>query len=149
MTVNFEDPRVPDRIWSKIAVAEDGCWNWTAARCGPGGQYGGTNWTRKRKNVRAHRLMFELLVRMPEPDEHIHHTCENKLCVNPAHLEALKAGDHHRLHAASRELASHCKWGHPFDETNTLYTGGKRVCRTCDNERHRAMRLRRALERAT
>ena len=39
--------------------------------------------------------------------------------------------------ARARPAKTHCKWGHEFTEENTGRNGGKRVCRTCDNARHR------------
>lgn len=35
----------------------------------------------------------------PRPDgHHIHHVCENKLCINVAHLESMPAGEHTSMH---------------------------------------------------
>jgi HNH endonuclease len=32
---------------------------------------------------------------------------------------------------------THCPKGHPYDETNTIFHAGSRMCRVCDNERKR------------
>lgn len=85
-------PRV--RFWEKVRKGNpDDCWEWQAARNGSGyGQFAietkrpKTGW---RKNSLAHRAAYELEVG-PIPDGfHIDHLCRNRLCVNPAHLEAV------------------------------------------------------------
>lgn len=44
----------------------------------------------------AHRFAYSLLV-YPVPKEiHVDHLCQNKLCVNPAHLELITATEHAR-----------------------------------------------------
>ena len=40
------------------------------------------------KSYKAHRVMFEVFVRELEPGEDVHHTCHNRKCGNPFHLEA-------------------------------------------------------------
>ena len=46
----------------------------------------------------AHRLLWSR-ENGPVPTGYdLHHTCENKLCVNPEHLELLSPKDHHKRH---------------------------------------------------
>jgi hypothetical protein len=48
--------------------------------------------------MQAHRWVW-LMFNGDIPDDHVvHHVCENKLCVNPAHLELLARGEHTKLH---------------------------------------------------
>jgi hypothetical protein len=47
----------------------------------------------------AHRWVYEML-HDDIPDGHVlHHECETKGCVNPAHLTPMTPGDHARHHA--------------------------------------------------
>lgn len=77
---------------------ETDCWLWRGkptkdghgqiGRVGPGG-----------RTVTAHRFFYEILVHELAPGVTVHHTCPNKLCVNPDHLQEMTHGEHRRLHA--------------------------------------------------
>jgi hypothetical protein len=70
---------------------ETGCWVWQKSAFRGYAQSGGS----KRK---PYKMYYEL-AHGPVPDGHqVHHKCRNKLCVNPEHLEALAAREHHALH---------------------------------------------------
>lgn len=79
---------LPERMQTKIAVVESGCWQWTGARSNTG--YGQIGMGSRKAGIRgAHRRSYELLVG-PIPDGlQIDHLCRNRACVNPAHLEAV------------------------------------------------------------
>ena len=80
---------LPDRVADKIAVADDGCWLWTAATASGG--YGHIRWGGRL--VCAHRLVYHLLVDeglllLPgQGGTQLDHLCRIKSCVNPGHLE--------------------------------------------------------------
>lgn len=116
--------------------ADDECWTWL----GPYSSHGYPEWAR---NARAHRAMYQL-EHGPIPGgrgTHVHHTCENKSCVNPAHLELLGHREHMRRH---RQRQVYCQRGHLQVGENVYHRKdrpGKRQCRACIIERDREKRV--------
>jgi hypothetical protein len=82
----------------------------------------------------AHRVAYEL-AKGPIPEgQQVHHTCENKWCVNADHLILTTLVDHNSIHRkqwAVNKVKTHCKRGHPFTEENTYRSRGTRQCRIC------------------
>jgi hypothetical protein len=46
----------------------------------------------------AHRLAYEWAYGPIPPNLIVHHKCQNKLCINPTHLEAITRPEHARRH---------------------------------------------------
>lgn len=137
------------RFLSKVVVAVDGCWLWTAGT----DQHGyGTFFLRREAGrqvfAKAHRIAWES-VNGPVPAglELDHAVCERPSCVNPAHLEAVT----HRVNSlrgrspsAQAHRAGRCLAGHDMAGTNVyVKADGDRECRECRNERSRAWRASR------
>jgi len=84
--------------WRKItAPSIDSCWKYNHRR----DNYANTR--SNGKHMKAYALVYAQFTRREVPEgHHLHHTCENKWCVNPRHLVVLTASDHHKLHAKLR-----------------------------------------------
>lgn len=136
----FVKQDVIDRIAGLFVFAEDGCWHWTGPLFSNG--YGAF-WSGKR-NVRAHRAMYELLIGEIPAGLALDHFCRVRHCVNPAHLEPVTLAENNRR-AARNPHATHCPKGHELSPENTCLerNGRYRRCRTCVREYARAYRAKR------
>lgn len=71
-------------FWTKVDIRGDGeCWEWQGAKCTNG--YGRYNKLWGRCMILAHRLAYWITTGV-EPKKLVLHSCDNRLCCNPAHL---------------------------------------------------------------
>lgn len=116
------------------------CWGWDGAMTdGYAMMYDGSG------NRLAHRLSYETYFNTTIPPEMwIDHTCLNRGCVNPAHLQVVTPSKNIKRAykgtkpkvALARLARTHCKHGHPFSGDNlrvevTPQGHRKRRCREC------------------
>lgn len=118
------------RLWGNIEATE-GCWLWRGNRSSDG--YGRIHAFGKRHRV--HRLVYELVVAPVADTDFVHHKCENKLCVNPEHLEAMSPNKHNTLHMA-RTI---CRRGHVYEghKAENRDGGLANRCFVCHRQRQR------------
>jgi hypothetical protein len=133
-----------DRFWARVAIG-DACWEWLGTLTSDG--YG--QMSVAGRSVQAHVLSYELNGGLIPDGLELDHLCRNRQCVNPAHLEPVTRGENQRRGMAPWGInarKTECKWGHPFDEANTLYrTPGRRTCRECNRRHTRNWRRERAV----
>lgn len=114
----------------RYALDQNACWNWLGHLDRDG--YGTT---RRVGTYRAHRA-FHIILVGPIPDGYeVDHTCRNRRCVNPKHLEAVPGIVNRRRSDHRNRVKTHCIRGHAFDGYNLMIeagpTGPRRRCRTC------------------
>ena len=87
----------------------------------------------------AHRHYYEKYKGVIPEGLVVHHTCNQSICVNPDHLEAISQRENVMKGVgitAFNARKTHCKHGHVFNKLNTIHRMSKyghagRGCRQC------------------
>lgn len=87
--------RFRERFGLQVESDAAGCWYWRDQR----DRYTHMPWLHQ-NGIAVHRVAYALATGedVCPVRQVIHHTCLNKACVNPAHLEAMWRGRHAQLH---------------------------------------------------
>ncbi len=103
-------PNLIRRFWAGVdKKGPDDCWPWLRA---PRNGYGAIK--SDGKVISAHRLSYVIAYGEPKDGGIVRHTCDNRLCCNPAHLivgtptdNVHDMQDRGQFHAVSGELSPH------------------------------------------
>jgi len=97
------------------------------------------------KDWKAHRLSYFWFKGPIPKDNHIHHLCGQKLCVNPKHLEAMHKEIHQKLshlEKTRKYCPLFCSEGHQYTSNNIYVQKCSKypdynyiLCKTCRKKR--------------
>jgi HNH endonuclease len=124
--------RVVGALSTKLLIG-DGCWEWGGRRNSSTGYVTlDVSVNNKYKHGLLHRVVYELFNGPIPKGLVVDHTCSNRICANPSHLEAIPQGENvQRSH--DRRLV--CRNGHLKSEVGQ-YIGTRngrrrRQCKAC------------------
>lgn len=135
---------------SKIAISDrfekyvervpfSDCWFWTGGCTGDG--YGALSVYEngKKGQISAHKFAYEQAYGPAKNNlkRHIDHICNQKLCVNPAHLRVISRKENilrGTALSARYARATHCQEGHPYVAAFGARKG-KRYCPVCTKKK--------------
>lgn len=141
MNIDFEDDRIPQRVWDKIYPEPmSGCWIWSAAQANFG--YGVTGVGRASEGTIRVHIWMALINLGPKPFDsaRVLHSCDIPWCVNPDHLSYGTASDNsaQMVKRGRSSRKNYCLNQHELTEDNRYSYG---ACIRC--ARDRALKNRR------
>jgi hypothetical protein len=123
-------------------VKKGQCWLWT----GPLDRDGYGTFFFRRLPRRAHRVAWFMVNGDLKEGMYINHTCRNRHCVNPQHLNLVTASENAMRDSASipylNSQKTHCPKGHDYDRKY----GKQRYCSICEAAKRKRLRAKWAKE---
>lgn len=109
LSASLRGKSLTERFWAQVVKYPEGCWGWIGAVTGSG--YGAIRGA-QRKQLRSHRVSWEIHFE-PIPDGLcVCHTCDNPICTNPKHLFLGSMGDNTRDCVAKGRRPNAGRHGH-------------------------------------
>lgn len=129
------------RFWDKVLFTSD-CWEWIAGKDKDG--YG--IFKLDKKVIKAYKYSYELYNGKISHNLEMDHICENRKCVNPAHLQAVSHQENCKHSQNYCRNKTHCPLGHEYTQENTYYKIIKnkykvRNCRECKRTRWKTKKV--------
>ncbi len=129
--------RLKAKFWPRVDKTGN-CWIWIGHKYHKGyGCVTSTSKQRRRINLSAHRVSYELLVGEIPEGLTLDHLCRNHACVNPDHLEPVSLWVNQLRGIATPALNAEktfCKNGHPLTPENLTKRVNVRECSICKKE---------------
>jgi len=97
--------RITLKVMSRVVKTDDGCWIWTGPTSGHSGR--GRGYPRINIDggtMAVHIVMYVIEYGPIPPRKQIDHTCRNRLCVNPSHLEMVTHKQNQKRRDAARSM---------------------------------------------
>lgn len=131
-------------FWPKV-YKTDTCWWWHRPNVLGYGQFS-VRIESKPVSFLAHRVSYELVKGFIPTGLVVDHLCQNPLCVNPDHLEAVSHFTNllrSNNFVSVNMITTHCPRGHKYTLENTRASKtNRRACKICHRERERDRRAR-------
>jgi hypothetical protein len=118
------------------------CWIWQ----GPLDRDGYGSFYFRQKSRRAHRVAWFAIHGDIPADNFINHTCRNRACVNPQHLQVVSPTESAFRDSSSicyvNSQKTVCPNGHPYDRTYQSKRGIVRYCSICNGAKRRRLQAK-------